>query len=118
VQQFFKQRDITHHSMYTSPTWHAGMAERSNRTIKERLYRFMSHRQTQRWVDVIQEIVSGINRSPCSSIGGYRPMDVTFENQSLVHQVVKTRTDEERSASRYSRWLIRGSHLVPVNNSI
>jgi hypothetical protein len=103
VQQFFKQRDITHHCMYTSPTWHAGMAERANRTIKDRLYRFMSHRQTQRWVDVIQEIVSGINKSPCSSIGGHRPMDVTFENQSHVHEVVKTRTDEERSASRYSR---------------
>jgi hypothetical protein len=63
----------------------------------------MTHWQTRRWVDAIQQIVTGINQSPCSSIGGRRPVDVTFANQSAVHEEVVTRTDEERSGARYSR---------------
>lgn len=68
------------------------MAERANRTLKERLYRYFAAHHTYNWVGVLQRIVSAINRSPCSSLGGLCPNDVTFGNahrvrQSLMNQV-------------------------------
>ncbi|KAL3124013.1 hypothetical protein niasHT_003720 [Heterodera trifolii] len=65
-----------------------GMAERANRTIKERLYRYFTERGTQKWVDVIQQIVHGINHSYNSSIK-MRPVDVNFENAEKLRKKLK-----------------------------
>ncbi|KAL3108792.1 hypothetical protein niasHT_019279 [Heterodera trifolii] len=67
--------------MLTSPQFHAGMAERANRSIKERLYRYFTERGTYKWIEVVQDIVKGINYSLNSSIG-MRPADVTRQIHS------------------------------------
>ncbi|KAL3110854.1 hypothetical protein niasHT_014791 [Heterodera trifolii] len=64
------------------------MAERANRTIKERLYRYFTERGTQKWVNVIQQIVHGINHSYNSSIK-MRPVDVNFENAEKLRKKLK-----------------------------
>ncbi|KAL3100213.1 hypothetical protein niasHS_000223 [Heterodera schachtii] len=64
------------------------MAERANRTIKERLYRYFTERGSQKWVDVIQQIVHGINHSYNSSIK-MRPVDVNFENAEKLRKKLK-----------------------------
>ncbi|KAL3119847.1 hypothetical protein niasHT_005907 [Heterodera trifolii] len=71
--------------MLTSPQFHAGMAERANRSIKERLYRYFTERNTYKWIDVVQDIVRAINHSPNSSIG-MRPADVNFKNAEALRQ--------------------------------
>lgn len=53
------------------------------RTIKHRLYRYFAEKQTMNWIDVIQKIVDGINRSK-SSVHGLRPIDVNFKNAQQV----------------------------------
>ncbi|KAL3092071.1 hypothetical protein niasHS_004234 [Heterodera schachtii] len=68
VQHFFRAKDVEHFCMLTSPQFHAGMAERANRSIKERLYRYFTERNTYKWIDVVQDIVRAINHSPNSSI--------------------------------------------------
>jgi hypothetical protein len=89
VQRFFKKRDMIHICLITSPLFHCGVVERANRTIKERLYRYFTHNNTHKWVDVIQPLVQAINRSPCTSIGGLRPVDVTFGNAAGVRKQLK-----------------------------
>ena len=79
VQDFFKSKGIQHFMMYTSPQFHAGMVERANRTLKERLYRYFTETNSCRWVDVLQKIVNAINHSVNTGIG-MRPADVTFAN--------------------------------------
>ncbi|KAL3101741.1 hypothetical protein niasHT_022943 [Heterodera trifolii] len=71
--------------MLTSPQFHAGMAERANRSIKERLYRYFTERGTYKWIEVVQDIVKGINYSINSSIG-MRPADVNFGNAEELRQ--------------------------------
>ncbi|KAL3076854.1 hypothetical protein niasHT_033756 [Heterodera trifolii] len=71
--------------MLTSPQFHAGMAERANRSIKERLYRYFTERGTYKWIEVVQDIVKGINYSLNSSIG-MRPADVNFGNAEELRQ--------------------------------
>ncbi|KAL3108903.1 hypothetical protein niasHT_011453 [Heterodera trifolii] len=85
VQHFFRAKDVEHFCMLTSPQFHAGMAERANRSIKERLYRYFTERNTYKWIDVVQDIVRAINHSPNSSIG-MRPADVNFKNAEALRQ--------------------------------
>ncbi|KAL3122353.1 hypothetical protein niasHT_004002 [Heterodera trifolii] len=85
VQHFFQTKDVEHFCMLTSPQFHAGMAERANRSIKERLYRYFTERNTYTWIDVVQDIVRAINHSPNSSIE-MRPADVNFENAEALRR--------------------------------
>ena len=91
VQSFFKKRDLIHICLVTSPLFHCGVVERANRTIKERLYRYFTHNNTYKWVEIIQPLVNAINLSPCTSIGGLRPVDVTFSNAANVRKQLKLR---------------------------
>jgi hypothetical protein len=113
VQEFFKQKELQHYCNYTSPTWHAGMAERANRTLKERLYRYFSAKHTYRWVGVVPRLVSAINRSPCSSLNGMRPVDVNFENASRVRQWLRQKLEREQQqhpSLRRARFCV-GDHV-------
>jgi hypothetical protein len=96
VQEYFRKKELLHYCNYTSPTWHAGVAERANRTLKERLYRYFSAHHTYRWVSVLQRLVSAINRSPCTSLDGARPVDVNFDNASRVHQWLRRKLELEQ----------------------
>ncbi|KAL3114448.1 hypothetical protein niasHT_019952 [Heterodera trifolii] len=107
VQRYLRdEAEVRHHCMETSPLWHAGMAERANRSIKERLYRYFTHRGTQCWTRVIQRIVSSLNASPNSSIFGMRPNEVCFENAESLRQRIADRAEAERSgrASQHPRF--------------
>ncbi|KAL3109395.1 hypothetical protein niasHT_015240 [Heterodera trifolii] len=85
VQQFFRTNDVEHFCMLTSPQFHAGMAERANRSIKERLYRYFTERNTYKWIDVVQDLVRAINHLPNSTIG-MCPADVNFQNAETLRQ--------------------------------
>ena len=100
VKKYFKSIDMEHFSMFTSPQWHAGMAERANRSIKERLYRYFTEKRTLKWVDVIQDIVSAINNSFNSSIG-MRPIDVTYKNAEGLRLKLKEQAREEVAPKRW-----------------
>ena len=100
VKKYFKSIDMEHFSMFTSPQWHAGMAERANRSIKERLYRYFTEKRTLKWVDVIQDIVSAINNSFNSSIG-MRPIDVTYKNAEGLRLKLKEQAREEVAPNRW-----------------
>ncbi|KAL3091471.1 hypothetical protein niasHS_004876 [Heterodera schachtii] len=85
VQHFFRAKDVEHFCMLTSPQFHAGMAERANRSIKERVYRYFTERNTYKWIDLVQDIVRAINHSPNSTIG-MCPADVNFKNAEALRQ--------------------------------
>nr|CAD2186092.1 unnamed protein product [Meloidogyne enterolobii] len=100
VQKYFKSLEMEHFSMLTSPQWHAGMAERANRSIKERLYRYFTEKRTLKWIDVIQDIVSSINHSYNSSIG-MRPVDVSYRNAEELRKKLKEKAIEEFAPKRW-----------------
>lgn len=97
VQEYFKEHEIQQHCMHTSPLWHAGMAERANRTIKERLYRYFTHRGERCWLRAIQPIVRAINATPNKSIFGMRPCDVTFANAEQLRRAIAEHAQQERT---------------------
>ena len=83
MKEYFKKKDIDKRVVY-SPDVHASMAERANRTIKERLYRYFSEQNTLCWKDVIQKIIAGINES-INRTTGVTPNSVTFKNAGKLY---------------------------------
>ncbi|KAL3084452.1 hypothetical protein niasHT_039247 [Heterodera trifolii] len=74
-------------------TWHAGIAERAIRSIKERLYRYFTHRGAKCWTGVIQHIVTALNGSPNRALFGLRPNDINFGNAERVRRNQLERLD-------------------------
>nr|CAD2188049.1 unnamed protein product [Meloidogyne enterolobii] len=99
MKEYFISKDIVKRVVY-SPDVHASMAERANRTIKERLYRYFSEKNTLRWVEAIQKIVSGINSS-VNRVTGVTPNSVTFKNsQNLFERLYKGTDDPIKITSK------------------
>uniref|UniRef100_A0A183BIY0 Integrase catalytic domain-containing protein n=1 Tax=Globodera pallida TaxID=36090 RepID=A0A183BIY0_GLOPA len=109
VQHYLTEKEVQHHCMYTSPQWHAGIAERANRSIKvERLYRYFTHLGTKCWTGVVQRVVSALNASPNTAIFGMRPIDVNFGNaerlrRQLVDKAASAAAGMNTRAKRQSR---------------
>ena len=81
MDTFLKEKKI--HLFSTEGDDKAAIAERVNRTLKERIYRYLTSADTLRYENVLQAIVRGYNRSKHRSIG-MAPKDVTFANEKTV----------------------------------
>lgn len=86
VQNHFARRQIQHFCEYTSPKWHAGMAERANRTVRERLYRYFTEVGNRKWLPVIQKIVDSVNNSTSRVLcnGKFTPLDIHLNRKNSV----------------------------------
>lgn len=100
VQQYFHRRQIQHFCEYTSPKWHAGMAERANRTVRERLYRYFSEVGHRRWLPVIQQIADSINNSASRVLcnGKFTPMDIHLNRKNSSEILRKCINFERKKA--------------------
>jgi hypothetical protein len=61
----------------------AAFAERMLRTIKNRLYKYFSEKNTTNWISVLPKILNAINHSVCRSTG-MRPVDIDEHNASEI----------------------------------
>ena len=82
VQAVFKKYNV-HHYWSLNDDIKAACVERFNRTLKTRLFRYMTHKKSARWIDVLDDVVNSYNHSYHRSIG-MAPADVTLENQDVV----------------------------------
>lgn len=81
MEQFLKEQKV--HLFSTEGDDKAAIAERFNRTLKERVYRYLTSANTLRYENVLQAIVRGYNRSKHRSIG-MPPQNVTYANEATV----------------------------------
>ncbi|KAK3733445.1 hypothetical protein QZH41_018628 [Actinostola sp. cb2023] len=80
-KRFSKSQGIRHFVTYSDPK--AQIVERFHRTIKNRLWRYFTAQNTQKYVDVLPEFVSGYNQAYHRSIRR-SPDSVTYENAQEV----------------------------------
>ena len=75
LRQLFKDQGV---NFYTTqdPDTKAAFAERVIRTLKSRIYRYMTLKHAKRYIDVLQDLVTSYNSSKHRSIG-MSPKDVT-----------------------------------------
>lgn len=67
VRQLLEEQFIAHYSPRSEMK--AAMAERGIQTFKSRLYKYMHYKNTHRWVDAVDPIIVGINRTRNRMIG-------------------------------------------------
>ncbi len=79
---FFRNRGIK--QMLTQNTPQANYAERAIKTIKSKLRRYMTDRNTRKWIDVLQEVVDSYNNSWHSGIR-FVPAQVNAANESKIY---------------------------------
>jgi hypothetical protein len=80
VSAFFKRKKI-HHFVTQNTEQKANYAERAIKTLKGRIMRFFTHKQTHEWLDHLQEFTESYNNSFHRSIG-MTPRQVSKENES------------------------------------
>lgn len=78
VKTFLAKRKIKLFS--TSNETKAAIVERFNRTLKERMFRYFTKSGSYRYIDVLDELITGYNNS-IHRITKMRPVDVSEENQ-------------------------------------
>jgi transposase InsO family protein len=78
VKRLFENHEV---NFYTTqdPDTKAAFAERVIRTLKSKIYRYMTHMNTKRYIDVLPELVQSYNDSNHRSIGR-APKDVTHDS--------------------------------------
>ena len=84
------------------PNVKCAIVERSHRTVREKLFRFMTHKITHRYIDVLQKFVKGYNDSVHSATG-MAPSTVTESDVLAIwNRMRRKQTAIRRSAVRYS----------------
>ena len=81
VKTFLANNGI--HLLQTYNSTQANYSERAIKTIKSKIYRYLIHRNTLKYVDVLQDFAKSYNNTIHSSIGR-PPAEVTKENESEV----------------------------------
>nr|DAC81401.1 TPA_asm: integrase [Pimephales minnow adintovirus] len=82
-QNLMKKHEINHFA--TATDLKASVVERFNRTLKSRMWRFLTATNSRRYIDVLQDIMQGYNSSYHRSIR-MRPLDVSRDNEGQVFQ--------------------------------
>ena len=73
----------------------ASVVERVLRTLKERIWRYFTHKRSHRYIDVLDKIVNSYNNSIHSSIK-MKPADVTFYNAREARENLRARYEPKR----------------------
>ena len=77
TKRLFKSHDINYYTT-KNPDVKAAVVERWNRTIKTRMWRYLTHKNTYRYIDVLDDLVKAYNKSKHRTIK-MAPVDVSDE---------------------------------------
>ncbi|KAL3106778.1 hypothetical protein niasHT_014298 [Heterodera trifolii] len=117
--EYWKQKDIIKHIMY-SPSLHAGVVERANRTLKERLYKYFSENNTLR----VQRInntnphsyrIRDLNGEDIKGIFYDQELVKTTEKGTYRAEVLKSRT-RNGVKEHFVRWVGLLPHTLELDS--
>ena len=91
VRLLFQERNI--HFYHIRSKLKASAAERVNKTIKEKIWKYFTISGRERWIDVLSEIVQNYNNTYHSTIR-MKPNEVTWENREKVFKTSNPDVDK------------------------
>lgn len=97
LQTFLKENDIRFR-VVRNPDVKVAIVERFNRTLKERMWRYFTHKNTRRYFDVLQDIVRAYNHTRHSSTR-MQPATVTRENARIARENITRRWPKGKVSS-------------------
>ena len=85
-KNFLRQNDMAHYS--TSSDMKCAVVERFNRTLKEKMFRYLTHSNTLRYHDILPKLIIAYNNRPHGSLHGMKPAEVNRGNQAKVRTIL------------------------------
>lgn len=82
LQKYLKQNHIT--QIISGSISKAAYAERVIRTLTSMMYRYFSHNQTHRYIDILPSLVYNYNHSVHSALNGLSSAEVNEENEAQL----------------------------------
>ena len=79
----------------------AAVVERFNRTLKTKMWRFFTHSNSYRYIDVLPGLLKGYNSSPHRGIKGRTPDSITEHNTLNVWRESHAQRREQRSKFKF-----------------
>ena len=111
MRNYLQNKDILLYSVHSREI-KASIAERVIRTLKGKIYRYMSHRNTLKYLNVLQDIVYSYNNSPHSGLGfGQTPAQIhrLNDNDEIKLQFDRMYKKDIHTANRSSCSLAVGA---------
>lgn len=96
-----------------NPTLKCAVVERFNRTLKQLMYKYFTHRNTKRYINVLQDLLNVYNNTVHSTIK-MKPADVTDHHISILNKIYKKRHDKLLSEIKTKPKLLKKNDLVRV----
>lgn len=75
------------HHFSTDQELKAQIVERFNRTLREKIQKYLVSKQSLKYIDALPDILLGYNSSVHSSLGNFAPKDVNKKNEEEVHKI-------------------------------
>ena len=102
MQEFLKKKNILFR-VARSPDTKAAIAERLVRSIKERIWRYFTHKNTRRYIDILQKVIDAYNHSKHSGTK-MEPVSVTMYNAAAARENLNHRyaRNDRQKKPKYS----------------
>lgn len=95
--KLLKKHKIKHYSVYSEQK--AAIIERFCRTLKTRMFRYFTARGSHRWIDILQDLIDGYNKTKHSSTL-FAPNNVSLANEREVRQNLFPRVVKEKKHTK------------------
>ena len=82
-EKLLKDNDIKMYS--TDSDVKASIVERFNRTLKEKMWRYFTEKQTNKWIDILDDLIDSYNNSYHRSIK-IEPVNVNKDNEDKIYE--------------------------------
>ena len=96
---FLHENNIAHYS--TSSDMKCALAERFNRTLKEKMFKYFTHHNTLRYITILPQLIDAYNNRPHVSLDGLKPANVNRNNQALVRRIHYDHDNEYNVKKQY-----------------
>ena len=113
-QAFLRKHNIEFR-VARNPDIKASIAERFNRTLKERMWRYFTHMRSKQYIDVLQKLANAYNHA-CHSGTRMPPANVTLENARLAREnLARRHASNMRKKNNPPKYSV--GELVRINTS-
>ena len=89
----------------------AAGVERWNRTLKSMMFRYMRHKNTEKWTDILQHFVDSYNVSKHSRLGTSPSEALKMDNAQLYHMLYGTKATKGPPPKATKRDLLVGQKV-------
>ena len=79
--------NINHYNTYSDKK--ASIVERFNRTLKTKMWKYFTEHNTEKWIDILEDLVYDYNNTTHSTIG-MKPSQVNKSNKHIVLEKLRT----------------------------